>query len=333
MAKPFDAVILGAGPGGLSTALALARLNLTCAVISNGKFRNEGVEATHAVLGHDHIHPQEIWARGREQIDRYGTATYADANVVSAEKLQNGQGFIVKSEDNRTWKGRALMLATGVKDLLPDLKGYAENWPRNIYQCPFCDGWERRDSEKAVLGVQSFGVMEIKMARMISNFDGDGPSKVTVLTNGNSLNSGDAAITKTYKALKSQGVKFDHRKVVELINAEPEEGVDVVFEGGEKQRFGFIMNKPPTAPNADHLIKQLGIETAPGMFGEIVKTNAPMQSTNVPGVFAAGDLGSSMTHVTVALSSGVSAAAGIINYLNDLIDEKMTVPEPTSLEA
>lgn len=328
MTKIFHSLIIGGGPAGLSVALGLSRLNRTCLVISHGKFRNDGIEASHSILGHDHIHPQTTWARGREQIDRYGTTTYEDAEIVSAEKSDDNGTFLIKSKDGRSWQGKSLVLATGVRDLLPDLPGYAENWPRNIYQCPFCDGWERKDTEKAVLGLTACGMMEVRFARTITNFDGDGPCKVTILSNGNTHDEKDEAVVKSVKTLKNMGVKFDSRKIAQLIDTQPQEGVDVLFEDGSKAHFGFLMHKPRTALNAEQIIKQLGLETGPGMFGDVVKAKSPFQDTNVPGVFVAGDVGNAMTHVTVALSTGAGAAAGIVHYLNEQEDRQSDMPKP-----
>lgn len=328
MSKIFHSLIIGGGPAGLSVALGLSRLNKSCLVISHGTFRNDGIEASHAVLGHDHIHPQTTWAKGREQIDRYGTTTYENAEIVSAEKSGDDQTFVINSKDGRSWTGRTLVLAAGVRDILPELPGYKENWPRNIYQCPFCDGWERKDADKAVIGINGFGMNELMMARMITNFDPAHPEKVTVMSNGHNHDDKDEAVSKSIQTLTKMGVKFDSRKIGRLINAEPEEGVDIVFEDGTKDRVGFIMHKPQVALNAEGVIKQLGVETGPAMFGDVVKTKSPFQDTNVPGVYVAGDLGNAMTHVTLALSTGVASAAGIVHYLNQQEDRQAALPKP-----
>lgn len=332
----YDSIIIGGGPGGLSAALGLARQNRTCLVISHKVFRNDGIEASHAVLGHDHIHPQTIWARAREQLVRYGTVSYAQGQISSAHKIKipqwnNHEGVVVKTNDGQSWTGKSLVLATGVRDLLPDLEGYKENWPRNIYQCLFCDGWERRQDQKAILSLSSFTMHEAGMASMAlgmnSERNKDGSAKVTILTNGPwDINKADPALKKQAEALIARGVKIDQRKVVKLENAELEEGVYVHLQdatSGAEERifFGFIVNKPPTTVNAQDLIAQLGVETDKGMFGDYIKTAVPFQSTNVKGVFAAGDSGSQMTHVTTAMSSGVMAAGGIVHYLNGVANE------------
>lgn len=334
--KLYDALIIGGGPGGLSVALGLGRQNRSCLVISHKRFRNDGIEASHAVLGHDHVHPQIILAQAREQIKRYDNTSYAEAEIVSAQRRKIAQwkdlgGFEVRSKDGRSWTGKTLVLATGARDVMPDLKGYRENWPRNIYQCLFCDGWERRSTEKAILGFPIFKLQDAKMASMALGQDAtrneDGSAKVTMLTNGPfDSDKVDPAIAQQMKAVMARGVKLDQRKVVKLEAAQPEkEGVYVYLkddqESIERVLFGFLVHKPETTVNAEHLIAQLGIETIPGMFGNVVKTQAMMQATNVSGVFAAGDSGNVMTHVTTAMSSGIGAAGGLVHYLNEKDDE------------
>lgn len=344
----FDSIIVGGGPAGLSTALGLGRQARSCLVLSHKQFRNDGIEASHAVLGHDHIHPQEIWARGREQIDRYKNTSYAHAkitNVHSQDLPEWGghRGFEITSEDGQIWEGKTLVLATGVKDLLPDLDRYEANWPRNIYQCLFCDGWERRQFQKAILCFQSLGAMEIGVASMALGLNKspniDGSAKVTILANGKiDRTCMDDALLRKLDAMVALGVRIDERKVIKLEDAGPtQEGVYVHLQdqdGDNVERvfFGFIVHKPRTTLNASDLITQLGIETESGMFGDFIKTNGFPQATNVAGVFAAGDCGSALTHVTTALSSGIGAAGGIVHYLDgidleDVLTEKNGVQE------
>lgn len=334
--KVFDSIIIGGGPAGLSTALGLGRQARSCLVISHQKFRNDGIEASHAVLGHDHIHPQEIWARGRKQIERYENTSYANVEVITANpgvlpEWSNRKGFEVTSKEGEKWHGKTLVLASGVKDVLPDIKGYAENWPRNIYQCLFCDGWERRTSQKAILCLPSLGNMELAVAAMAFGLDksrnADRSAKVTILTNGRLDRAAlDETVAKKLKGFTALGLITDERKVVELEPAD--DGVYVHLQSDEDQSlervfFGFIVHKPRTVLNAPHLIEQLGLETEAGMFGDNIKSNGFAQATNVPGVFTAGDCANALTHVTTAMSSGIGAAGGIVHYLNDLEVEDM----------
>lgn len=330
----YDSIVIGGGPAGLSTALGLGRQARSCLVISHQKFRNDGIEASHAVLGHDHIHPQKIWARGREQIERYQNTSYAHAEITKVNLQTHPQRigckeFAIVSKDGRSWRGRTLVLATGVKDLLPDLDGYEANWPRNIYQCLFCDGWERRHTQKAILCLSSVGPMEVGVASMAFGLDksrnADGSARVTILANGKlDRNAIDSALSKKLDALVALGVRIDERKVVKLEDAgSVDKGVYVHLQNdgkdsAERVFFGFIVHKPKTALNASPLLKELGVETEAGMFGDIIKTNGFAQATNVAGVFAVGDCGNTLTHVTTALSSGIGAASGIVHYLDNV---------------
>lgn len=136
----------------------------------------------------------------------------------------------------------------------------------------------------------------------------------------------EPAFETQVKAVMARGVKLDQRKVVKLENAAPEiEGVYVHLKDAhgnvERVPFGFLVHKPETTLNAEHLIEQLGVEVVPGIFGNVIKTHPMVMATNVLGVFAAGDSMNSMTHVTTAMSSAIGAAGGLVHYLNEKDDE------------
>jgi gliotoxin/aspirochlorine biosynthesis thioredoxin reductase len=137
--KIYDALIIGSGPSGLSTALSLSRIHRTVAIFTrpdNAGYRNQGVHAMHNVLSRDGAHPEEFRRIGREQIKRYGTADFFEAEIVKASKVKCGQkeydGFRIVDGQGSSWTGRKLVLAMGVKDVFPDIPGYRENWPLNM---------------------------------------------------------------------------------------------------------------------------------------------------------------------------------------------------------
>ena len=140
MASPitnvYDAIILGAGPAGLSTALALARVRRSALVLSHNVFRNDGVIAMHNVLSRDGSHPEAFRRIAREQIESYGPGiefTEGKAIHLAKATLDSGYpGFEVEDTNARKWHSKKLVLAMGSKDVYPDIKGYAENWPDNM---------------------------------------------------------------------------------------------------------------------------------------------------------------------------------------------------------
>lgn len=135
--KIYDALILGAGPAGLSAALGLARVKRTALVLSHHSFRNDGIKAMHTVLGFDGAHPADFRRIGIEQIKKYGDGiqfAHGEAIRVGRASFDNGyQGFEIEVMGSELWRGRKIVLAMGTKDVFPNIEGYAENWPDNMY--------------------------------------------------------------------------------------------------------------------------------------------------------------------------------------------------------
>ncbi|KIW92105.1 uncharacterized protein Z519_07089 [Cladophialophora bantiana CBS 173.52] len=332
----YDCLIVGGGAAGLSVALGLGRVNRSCVVFSHQNHRNKDAKHIHAVLSRDHIDPNSFYHLSRQQIARYQNTNFVEAEIVdvarTAEVLSN---FVARDAEGRSWQGRSIVLATGVHDLLPDLEGYVENWPANIYQCLFCDGYERRELPKGVLCYPSFNPMMAKMATMLHcmsppRVERDQPAterssqpKVTVFTNGPPNVHCDPKIQKALDTCAAHRMLIDTRPVVKLVADTEKEGVYVHVrnEDGSQSavHMAFLFHKPSTAPAAPRLLSQLGVELSP--TATVALARPPFQSTNIPGVFVAGDTCTEMTHATNAMYTGMMCAAGVTHYCNDLDDQ------------
>lgn len=135
----YDALIVGSGPAGLSVALGLSRVRRRAAIFTkpNGAgFRNEGAHEIHNVITRDGTPPADFRRMATEQIKRYGTVDFIEANVVATQKPESSSSpvdlFEVRASDGKTWTGRKLVLAMGSVEVLPDIEGYKENWPHNM---------------------------------------------------------------------------------------------------------------------------------------------------------------------------------------------------------
>ncbi|KAL2046710.1 hypothetical protein ABVK25_011624 [Lepraria finkii] len=307
----YDALILGAGPAGLSTALGLARVKRTALVLSNSTFRNQGIEAIHGVLGYDGAHPENYRRTAREQIEKYGAGIqFADGEAVRVGKikLEGAQGFEVQLRAGKVFKGRKIVLAMGSKDVFPGIEGYAENWPDNIYQCLFCDGRERSHLPIGLIGFPP--AAQFSHVMMVCHLSGEKPN-VTIFTNGPF--GSDPALREAAKAAELAGCVFEESKIVKLDRLpDGQIGVDVRLEDGTVRRMGFLQDKPPTEAVGERmLVDGLEVEIAKDALGSFIKRSEPFGETNVKGCFVVGDAGTSLKQVTVAVSQGILGAAGV----------------------
>jgi thioredoxin reductase len=151
----FDAVIVGAGPAGLSAALILGRCRRRVLVCDAGRPRNAVSHALHGYLTRDGIHPAELRRVGRDELRRYPTVEVRDVEVVDGKCETHG--FALTFSDGTTISCRKLLLATGVVDVLPQIEGFQAFYGRSVFHCPYCDGWEVRDQPLAIYGSGEHG--------------------------------------------------------------------------------------------------------------------------------------------------------------------------------
>lgn len=129
---PVDVLVIGAGPAGLACSSSLARLLHTCIVFSSETFRNEKSKHMHGVLTWEHRNPAEFRAAARRDIlANYDTTFFEDVTISEVKKLQMYDGsslFRAIDETGKEWWGRKVILATGIKDIMPDIDGYEQCW-------------------------------------------------------------------------------------------------------------------------------------------------------------------------------------------------------------
>lgn len=133
----FDALIIGGGPSGLSTATGLARQLHTAVVFDSGLYRNAKTQHMHNVLGWDHSNPAKLRDAGRADIsNRYSTIQFQDISVEKIWRVEDKQFFEAQDMNGKSWYGRKVVLATGVRDVPLDIEGYAECWANGMYVGP-----------------------------------------------------------------------------------------------------------------------------------------------------------------------------------------------------
>ncbi|KAK8157461.1 thioredoxin reductase [Phyllosticta citrichinensis] len=296
-----DVLIIGGGPAGLSAATALNRLLHPCIIFDSGVYRNARAPHMHNVPTWDHKNPEDFREAARKDLTtRYSTTRIIRAKVEKLAKVADG-GFEAVDDAGKKYTGKKVILATGSEDIYPDIPGYDECWANGIYHCLFCHGYEERGAPKAgILAVEDMadlmhsigvGCMAKRLAKSVS-----------VLTHGN------AALTQEIStAAAEKGLTVDSRRIVRFKKVPGDNAdVEVQFEDGAREVFGFVAHKPRSRLNGPWA-EQLGVELTDGLD---LKINPPFNETNVPGVFAAGDCASPFKVVASGISMGLFAANG-----------------------
>ncbi len=164
--KTYDAVIVGGGIAGLSVALVLGRARRDVVVIDAGSPRNTPADAAYGFVTRDGTTPQRLLALARGDLEPYGVRI-VDGTADRAE--QQPDGWSVRVPDGTQVRGRHLILASGLRDVIPDVPGAREAWGRGLLQCPYCHGWEVRDQALGVLGSAETSIHQALLLRQWSD--------------------------------------------------------------------------------------------------------------------------------------------------------------------
>jgi thioredoxin reductase len=268
-------------------------------VLDTGQGRNAPSAASHSFFTRDGSPPAELRRIGQEQLRPYETVTVRSDEAIS---ISGAVGrFSVKLAGGGALESRAVILATGVRDILPDIPGVDRYWGKGVFQCPFCDGWEHRDQPMAILAPPDMVLESVHLYRTWS-------ANLTVLTNGAWEPDRDLSARLADLAVDVIADPIDR---VEGNSAHAE---GIAFSTGRELPIGVLWIRPNQQARTS-LAAELGCELYDaGLITGLVKIEGPGQTT-VPGVFAAGDIASPMHQVSLAVASGTAAALGATRLL------------------
>ncbi|SDJ08444.1 Thioredoxin reductase [Pedobacter sp. ok626] len=291
----YDVVIIGGSYAGLSAALALGRAIRNVLVIDSGNPCNRQTPHSHNFLTQDGNTPAGIAALGKFEVMQYPTVEFL-TDLVTGVKGENNN-FQVITNSGKAIKARKLLFSTGVKDLLPEIPGFADCWGISVIHCPYCHGYEFKDQ---ATGILANGDTAYEMASMINNWT----KKLTVFTNGK------AELTEVQLQQLST-LKID---VIEkpLQDIEHKGGAmeRVLFTDGSSHMLNALYARPPFVQHCP-VPKEIGCEI--NKMGYIQVDD--LQKTTVAGVFAAGDNTSKFRAVSAAVAAGGKAGAFINHEL------------------
>jgi thioredoxin reductase len=291
-----DVVVVGGGTAGLAAALVLARARRRITVIDAGEPRNAPASHMHGFLTRDGASPGEFLAKGRDEVTGFGGTIVQD--VVRGIERAAGNGFVVERADGSRTSTRAVLVATGLRDELPDVPGLVERWGHDVLHCPYCHGYELRDAPIGVLGgdARPFTMHQASLVRQWSGDVTFFPNRI-VLTDEERERFTARGIRVVDGEVARVVARGDHDLRVELMDGS---GVDraAVFVG-------------PRFLPLDELLVGLGCEVDDN--GWVAAD--PRGGTSLPGVWAAGNVVSEGAQLANAAAAGSAAAIAINHYL------------------
>ena len=288
----FDVVIIGGGPAGMSAALSSGRGKMKVLLIDEEKPRNAVTRESHGFLTRDGITPDKFREVGRSDLQKYPTITIQNDRVQSINQLGE-HSFKLVTLTGKTVHTKNIILATGLKETLPDVKNIEQFYGNSIFSCPFCDGWEMKDRSLVLImeNTQAF-----HLVKLLKNWTDD----LVLATNGQYWLD-----DQQKEILELNNISIIEEKISSL-NGDDGELRSLTFEGGKEleRTSGFCATH---LDNTLPFINELGIEI--GESGYI--TTNMMGQTNIPGIYAAGDI-KGPSQLMVSASQGHMVGMGII---------------------
>lgn len=302
-------IIIGSGPAGYTAALYASRADLKPLVILGhepGGQLTTTTDVENFPGFPEGVQGPELMEHMKKQAERFGTE-YLSAIVTDVD-LSN-RPFKVKCDNGSEFTAETLIISTGASAKYLGLPNEKELIGKGVSACATCDGFFYRDKIVHVVGG---GDTAMEEATFLTKF----ASKVTIIHRRDTL--------RASKAMQQRA--FDNPKIDFLWDSEVSE---IVFDDGgvtgikvkntktgeesQRETHGLFMGIGHT-PNTGFLNGQIQTDD----HGFIVPTNAPHPDTNVPGVFACGDVQDSYYRQAIsAAGSGCMAAIRAERFIED----------------
>lgn len=293
-----DVLIIGGGPAGLSAALNLGRSLVRVLVVDADRPRNAATLNSHGFLTRDGVPPFELRKIAREELTAYpNVEVRTRVRVLSVTESEGGfTAAVGRRHEEETVTARAVLLATGLRETLPDVPNLRGFYGMSLFSCAACDAWELRGRSLALIG-ESTDLAE--RARLIGRWT----ETLTVFTHGS-----DAVSTAEEAELAAAGVSVVRDPIAELVGergrldaVRTAVGLTVPLDGG------FVR------PEWDADLSFLGdVPIATDAAGHIVTDRSGR--TSVAGVYAAGDVAApGPQQLIVAAGAGARVAAVLVH--------------------
>ncbi len=293
-----DVVVIGSGIAGISASIYLKRSNASFALLDKGapggKLNN--IHRIDNYAGMASISGPELASALMEQANGLGVA-FDYGNVVGVSQEEGG--FLIRGE-GESWKAKSIIIATGLSSRKQTVPGEKERVGRGVSYCATCDGAFFKGKTVAVVGYEDHAVEDaLYLSSIVSKVYFIAPMPIV----------GAPVHVEALKACPN--VEIMEGSSLLSISGDPlVKSILISTKDGEKELeisgvFPLFGEAPSNAPFAS-----LGVKMEKGF----IIVDADMR-TNVPGVFACGDVVSKkLRQLITAASDGAIAATSAISY-------------------
>lgn len=289
-----DCMIIGGGIAGLQAAIQLGRYQHNITVIDSRNGRSTIAKDYQNILGWpEGVSGNQLRNLGRQHAEKFGV-DFRDDFVISLEKKEDK--FSICTDTNLQYEAKTIFLGTGITDNIPAIKNLYSTLGTSTYICPDCDGYEIRNKQTIVIGDGNTGA---SMALTLLYWSQD----ITY------VNHTKTAINEAYrKKLDEKQISIYEDKIQEVLTDDAQGLRAVLLENGKiiegKKAFTAFKGKKLN----NNLAKQLGVDLNETNH---VYVNPRTKETNIPGIWAGGDLVAHSEQVTISMGDGTQAAIWI----------------------
>jgi thioredoxin reductase (NADPH) len=294
--EPLDAMIVGAGPGGLTAALYMARFRRRVLVIDGGESRAAWVPTTHNHPGFpDGISGEALLDLQRRHALRYG-ALIRPGTVEALSVEGDGFGVIV---DGERLNAPTVLLACGVEDNEPPLPGVARAVRQALLRiCPICDGFEVTGQRVGVIGDDALGAREALFLKTYTD-------RLSLIHVG-----APQALSPEERARLAQAGIPVIEATIDSVELQPNQPRALCFSDQGRAEFDTLYSALGVKPRT-------GLALAAGARhddqGRLMVDDH--QQTSIPGLYAAGDMVRGLNQITTAQGEAAIAATAMHNRL------------------
>ena len=298
--RTCDVAVVGGSAAGLAAGLQLARQRRSVLVVDDATPRNAPAEHVHGYLGREGTPPADLTAIGREEVRSYGGEVLR-GRVLAVQ--QDGGRFRVALSGGHALLARRVLVASGLRDELPDVEGLVEHWGRGVVHCPFCHAYELRDQRVVQLVTHPMGLHPTPLLRHLTD-------RLTVVVH-DATGLDDAALRPFVDA----GIAVVRGRATRVVADADGTLVGLELVGGTVLPADAVLVGARFSPRVE-VLAGTGLEVTPHPtgLGSVLSVDASGQ-TAVPGLYAAGNVTDPSLQVLGAAAHGAWVGAMIASSL------------------